>query len=71
MELKIGEKLPNGALVDNYVITPNGITVVAYKENDVYTPWVTWRLDESKNAYWGHYFVNWEEAYEDFKKRAI
>jgi hypothetical protein len=61
--------LPNGAKVLDYKIYANGNIVALCEFGVGYHPFVTWRLDEEGNAFWGHYFDNAEEAYRDFEER--
>ena len=70
--IKQNEILPNGAKVLDFAIRPDRTIVLAQWEK--YLPeeqkeYITWALDEKKNAYWGHYFSDFNEAYDDFKGR--
>lgn len=33
-------------------------------------PYVTWRVNDAGEAYWGHYFTAYEEAVHSFNERA-
>jgi len=62
--------LPNGAEVIDFKIKCGGeITALCKRPGAEYHPYVTWRLDEVGNAFWGHYFKTLEEARDDFKER--
>lgn len=66
-EPKVGESLSNGAVVlDRHYTTERGWTVLC--DYGGVQPYVTWRLDQNGNAFWGHYFRELESAQEHFKK---
>jgi len=74
ISLTVGEKLPNGAEVLAFSATHQKIIVLAeWKNGGLPTPdgkeYITWQLDEKKNAYWGHYFSEFKDALEDFEGR--
>jgi hypothetical protein len=57
-------KLNNGAVV----IEQKGDVVLARWDRD--GKYVTWKVDNEGNAYWGHYFTALSDAVADFNKRA-
>ena len=42
--------------------------VMGFNENAP-SPYVTWKHDEDKGYYWGHYFGNKRRAMRDFRER--
>jgi len=60
--------LKNGAKVVDFRIYGSG-EIIALCEWHGYHPFVTWRLDQEGNAYWGHYFETLEAAHADFEGR--
>jgi len=67
--IKKADVLPNGARVIDYHISYSyDVTVLC--EHTGIQPFVTWKLDESGNAFWGHYFSNASDARTDYFKRS-
>lgn len=63
--LKIGDKLPNGAIVlDTKDRGFETIILCLWKKE-----FVTWCYDEQGGTYWGHYFSSIQEAMLYFNKR--
>lgn len=71
--VKVGKPLPNGAVV--VAAEPNGeyVVVLAVRPPRApgrYDQYVTWKVDpDSGDAYWGDYFVSFDEAVANFKAR--
>ncbi|NIW99064.1 MAG: hypothetical protein GWN13_12630 [Phycisphaerae bacterium] len=59
--------LNNGARVLSYAQAVCGRFYVAAEWHDEY---VTWAIDEEGNAFWGHYFDEPGDAFNDLQKRA-
>lgn len=73
ISLSVGETLPNGAKVVAFSATHQKVVVLAEWEkgglpNDG-KEYITWQLDEKKNAYWGHYYSDFKDALADFEDR--
>jgi hypothetical protein len=66
----VGAKLRNGAVILAYRAVDNK-RVVAARWNDERTqcPFITWRVDDDGNAFWGHYFDTKNQAMVDFNER--
>lgn len=51
----------------------NGATIAQEYRNVVLAhwrgDWVTWKIDTERNAYWGHYYDNYQDAINDFARR--
>ena len=62
------KKLKNGA-TEIARIEINGDIAVMAKRDDSYQPYVTWRMDNDGNCYWGHYFATHNEAAADLLER--
>lgn len=43
--------------------------VLCHLLNNSLTPYVTWRYDRDGSTFWGNYFIDYEEACEDFYDR--
>lgn len=77
MPVTVPDILPNGAKVIAFKgfmkesPAPAGCRVLCEWHNGPSdrTLFVTWALDEACNAYWGHYFETFDEAFNDFKER--
>ena len=67
-KFKAGDKLKNGAVILEH--DPATGSVLASWDKGNRTEYVTWRVDDDGNAYWGHYFDSVTDAADDFKKRA-
>ena len=59
--------LKNGA-TEIARISINGMTAVMAKTDSV-QPFVTWRVDDDGDCYWGHYFDTHDEAAADMINR--
>lgn len=67
-----GKKLRNGAKIVGYLAhadTNKRVVFCEWPENDSVLKYVTWRVDEEGNAFWGHYFSDRELAKTDFVER--
>lgn len=62
-------KLKNGADILQDLTTPNYRLVLA-KWTGAHQ-YVTWRVDDDGNCYWGHYFDNEHRARADLYQRAM
>ena len=60
------EQLKNGATV---IARANGFVLA--NRSDSICPWVTWRVDENDNAFWGNYYADYLAAVSDFVRRAL
>lgn len=58
--------LPNGARV----IERRGDYVLAHFEDNSYTPYVTWAINDRDETFWGHYHKTITEAAKEFEERA-
>lgn len=65
-----GCTLKNGSVLLAIKKILGGIIVLAKWEGH-YHPYVTWRMDDEGNTYWGHYFAEYREAKNDFDKRDV
>ncbi len=73
--LKIGAVIPSnamGAIVVDFrksAGASGGNVVLCRLPHNTQTPYVTWRIDEEGNCYWGHYAVDLTEAHKDYNER--
>lgn len=63
--LKIGDKLPNGAIVLDIREKNCEIFILCLWKKE----FVSWGYDPQGGTYWGHYFPSLQEAMADFDKR--
>ena len=58
------KKLKNGAevLLHNKL---HGVVLAKWHSD----PYVTWKMDREGNTYWGHYFDNYSDAFQDYLRR--
>jgi hypothetical protein len=71
--MKLSDTLPrakNGA----YIICQHGEFVLCYWDSGnaegTDRPWVTWRMDENRSTYSGHYFGTLDAAANEYEQRA-
>jgi len=60
--------LKNGATEIARISINDRLTVMA--KTDGYLPFVTWRMDDNGDCYWGHYFMTHDEAAADMIARS-
>lgn len=59
--------LPNGAdILDRRTVGEGQVVLARYYGAQ---PFVTWRVDQDGNAYWGHYHRELVDAAQDFRTR--
>jgi hypothetical protein len=67
-DLATATQLPNDAIILARHIPTK--TVLCQREHS-YQPFVTWKVDDEGNAYWGHYFERQETALRAFADRVL
>ena len=69
-DVRLNQTLPNGAVVIAFFETQGDGIVLARRDHEVH-PWVTWAYEPGHNdsTTWGHYFDDYNEAWEDFESR--
>lgn len=68
----ISNVLNNGAEIKAFKqMIGRHMVVLAFWEGHDPMPWVTWAVDDNGDAYWGHYFKTSDEAFDDWKERAL
>lgn len=63
--LSTANTLPNGA----EILERNVFHRIVYCYWHGAQPYVTWKVDDEGNAFWGHYFANAEDGHKGFLKR--
>lgn len=66
---KAALNLLNGAEILNRFQVNEYFVVLCKWSSSSAAPYVTWRLDEKGNAYWGHYHQELTAAEQDFTNR--
>lgn len=64
-------RLPNGALVMSYrkMLSEAVWVVLARWVRNSKNEYVCWKVDKKGDAYWGHYFDNFDDAFDYFMAR--
>ena len=67
MEVKVGDQLPNGAIV----MEAKSNVILAKNNCGTRDEYVTWRWDgnDLNSTIWGHYFGSIADAAQDFEQR--
>jgi hypothetical protein len=71
MEIKFGTVLSNGATVIEHSRTAKGVVLVLthWYRSSTTVEWVTWKLDDAGNAYYGNCYRSLKDAIENFEYR--
>lgn len=70
MVLNVGDRVPGTqAIVLASMECEGNYRVVLAKWDDNITPYVTWRIESTGCAYWGHYHKTYEAARKNFLER--
>ena len=69
----VGKALPSGGVVlAHHADTRGYVLVLAFIPENLDDHFATWRVNpETGHAFWGDYFDNLEDAFENYKQRRI